>query len=273
MPTIGNLGTLYVRNKQGELEEVPVICGKDGEPGTPPHIGENGNWWIGEEDTGVLAVYDEFVDKANTAYKKSIKKISNSVGNSSTTGYKYSTTITLQDGTAYTNTFPVPYAISINKTTPSGNGFGEGNTVFWLDTSTSTLYVYCGMVAQTPAGYRHVWEPVYGHKHITTGEGAPKTASSSDTVVREDIKKDDLYIDTQTGHVYLCTSVAIANGDYAYADYKYTWKLVGGTGSSSGEGGTSFIPGDGLKLEDGVLSVDAHEITNEELQTIIDSLK
>jgi hypothetical protein len=27
----------------------------DGESGITPHIGENGNWWIGEEDTGVRA--------------------------------------------------------------------------------------------------------------------------------------------------------------------------------------------------------------------------
>ena len=29
--------------------------GKDGTDGTTPHIGTNGNWWIGDQDTGVLA--------------------------------------------------------------------------------------------------------------------------------------------------------------------------------------------------------------------------
>ena len=29
--------------------------GSKGSPGTTPHIGENGNWWIGETDTGVSA--------------------------------------------------------------------------------------------------------------------------------------------------------------------------------------------------------------------------
>ena len=35
--------------------------GKDGQPGLTPYIGENGNWWIGEEDTGVPVSlsYDE----------------------------------------------------------------------------------------------------------------------------------------------------------------------------------------------------------------------
>lgn len=31
-----------------------VIRGKDG---ITPHIGENGNWWIGEVDTGIPAIY------------------------------------------------------------------------------------------------------------------------------------------------------------------------------------------------------------------------
>ena len=31
------------------------IAGKNGDDGITPHIGENGNWWIGEEDTGVSA--------------------------------------------------------------------------------------------------------------------------------------------------------------------------------------------------------------------------
>ena len=29
--------------------------GPPGPPGPPPYIGENGNWWVGDEDTGVRA--------------------------------------------------------------------------------------------------------------------------------------------------------------------------------------------------------------------------
>lgn len=32
--------------------------GKDGEDGTTPHIGDNGNWWLGDTDTGVSATVD-----------------------------------------------------------------------------------------------------------------------------------------------------------------------------------------------------------------------
>ena len=38
-----------------------LICplkGTDGKDGITPHIGENGNWWIGETDTGVAAGVD-----------------------------------------------------------------------------------------------------------------------------------------------------------------------------------------------------------------------
>lgn len=32
-----------------------VAKGDPGDPGIPPHIGDNGNWWIGDTDTGVPA--------------------------------------------------------------------------------------------------------------------------------------------------------------------------------------------------------------------------
>ncbi len=31
------------------------VAGADGKDGLTPFIGENGNWWIGEKDTGVKA--------------------------------------------------------------------------------------------------------------------------------------------------------------------------------------------------------------------------
>jgi hypothetical protein len=43
--------------------------GKDGADGITPHIGANGNWWIGEEDTGVSAgVTDEQISGAVEEY-------------------------------------------------------------------------------------------------------------------------------------------------------------------------------------------------------------
>jgi hypothetical protein len=45
--------------------------GKDGADGITPHIGANGNWWIGEEDTGVSAgVTDEQISGAVEEYMK-----------------------------------------------------------------------------------------------------------------------------------------------------------------------------------------------------------
>jgi hypothetical protein len=52
MPVFGNLGTIFVRDKDGNLVPVPVIRGENG---ITPHIGENENWWIGETDTGIPA--------------------------------------------------------------------------------------------------------------------------------------------------------------------------------------------------------------------------
>lgn len=47
-----------ITDKDGTTSEVI----RDGEPGTTPHIGENGNWWIGDVDTGVQARGDAKID-------------------------------------------------------------------------------------------------------------------------------------------------------------------------------------------------------------------
>lgn len=53
-PYIGENGNWFI----GEEDTGVKAAGEDGEPGKPgitPHIGDNGNWWIGETDTGICA--------------------------------------------------------------------------------------------------------------------------------------------------------------------------------------------------------------------------
>lgn len=38
-----------------KVKRLSVSGSLKGEDGITPHIGENGNWWIGEEDTGISA--------------------------------------------------------------------------------------------------------------------------------------------------------------------------------------------------------------------------
>ncbi len=59
--TIDLVDTYTVTYTDGNSFSFTVTNGKDGEPGLTPHIGENGNWWIGDEDTNVPASlsYDE----------------------------------------------------------------------------------------------------------------------------------------------------------------------------------------------------------------------
>lgn len=40
------------------------IQGVKGEPGATPYIGDNGNWWVAETDTGVGAVAAEDIEAA-----------------------------------------------------------------------------------------------------------------------------------------------------------------------------------------------------------------
>jgi hypothetical protein len=44
-----------------EAKESGEFDGPKGDPGTTPHIGANGNWWIGTTDTGVKAQSDDYV--------------------------------------------------------------------------------------------------------------------------------------------------------------------------------------------------------------------
>lgn len=47
-PSIGQNGNWFV----GETDTGVPANGQPGKDGTTPHIGENGNWWIGDQDTG-----------------------------------------------------------------------------------------------------------------------------------------------------------------------------------------------------------------------------
>lgn len=51
---------LKVTSNSGTSEA--ELKGDKGDPGTTPHVGENGNWWIGTTDTGVLAEGKNGVD-------------------------------------------------------------------------------------------------------------------------------------------------------------------------------------------------------------------
>lgn len=49
-------GELVITYTDGKTVNLGKVVGADGKDGLTPFIGENGNWWIGEKDTGVKAV-------------------------------------------------------------------------------------------------------------------------------------------------------------------------------------------------------------------------
>ena len=51
IPTIGENGNWYLNGEDTGISS-------RGEAGEPPYIGENGNWWVGDSDSGVLAQGD-----------------------------------------------------------------------------------------------------------------------------------------------------------------------------------------------------------------------
>ncbi len=52
---INSDGELVITYSDGTTANLGVVVGEDGKDGLTPFIGENGNWWIGEKDTGVKA--------------------------------------------------------------------------------------------------------------------------------------------------------------------------------------------------------------------------
>ena len=51
-------GELVITYTDGKVVNLGKVVGADGKDGLTPFIGENGNWWIGEKDTGVKTVAD-----------------------------------------------------------------------------------------------------------------------------------------------------------------------------------------------------------------------
>jgi hypothetical protein len=65
----GELYAVTVTSTGATVSTTPLSSGGSGADGITPHIGANGNWWIGEEDTGVSAgVTDEQISGAVEEY-------------------------------------------------------------------------------------------------------------------------------------------------------------------------------------------------------------
>ena len=52
---INAAGELVITYTDGTASNLGVVVGADGKDGLTPFVGDNGNWWIGEKDTGVIA--------------------------------------------------------------------------------------------------------------------------------------------------------------------------------------------------------------------------
>lgn len=72
LQTMSNAGIVFEITGETEggrlwvVKEKCTLRGKDGTDGTTPHIGENGNWYVGNMDTGVKAASVYYVDISGT---------------------------------------------------------------------------------------------------------------------------------------------------------------------------------------------------------------
>lgn len=204
MPKFGNLGTIYVRDKNGNLVPVPVIQGQDG---ITPHIGENGNWFIGETDTGIPANNKKYPERVN------IYTIVNTHGTE-----EYTLALTLKDGSKMEVKLP---DMGITRDDVVYMGTGEpaeldsiGFKQFYVDKKTGRLYI------NISDKYPNDMLPVASS--VLIGETDPDNGTAA--------AKGELYINTASGAIFVCVS---AINTQAYV--KYTWKPAGGTGDGTEE--------------------------------------
>lgn len=214
MPTIGNLGTMFVRDENGKLVPVPCIQGKNG---ITPHIGENGNWWIGETDTGAMA--------DNKKYP-----VSASVYETIITGKpsEYTLEILLKDGEMIRAKLP---NMGLTPDDVVEIGVGEPSEFddinykqFYLDKNTGRLYINTSNM--------------YPNSYITIG--CVVLSGENDPTGGESAYINNLYINTTTGAIFLCVRME----SFMPSEPPHpVWQQIVGTGGDVGTDITLGITG------------------------------
>ena len=214
MPTIGNLGTMFVRGENKKLVPVPCIQGKNG---ITPHIGENGNWWIGDTDTGAMADNKKYPVSASV-YEKII------TGKPS----EYTLEILLKDGERIIAELPnmgltPDDVVEIGKGEPSE--FDDINyKQFYLDKNTGRLYINTSKM--------------YPNSYITIG--GVVLSGENDPTGGEDAYINNLYVNTTTGAIFLCVRME----SFMPSEPPHpVWQQIGGTGVDVGTDITLGITG------------------------------
>lgn len=207
-------------------------------------------------------VYDQIMDMVNSVAATGVSDISLALATSTTGEVRYRLRVVMRDGTSTFLDLPqTPNAIRVESGVPtsSDKGAGTNNPPFWYDKKTGYLWHYAGQNAMFPQDAD--WQQVRGRPQVASDEGAPTTRTVGE--------KDDLYVDSKTKYLYWCSGWEYSKTQPGSKIYNWVQLSIGSTSGGGGGGGVSFEPGDGLKLEGGVLSLDVHEITNAELQELI----
>lgn len=140
----------FSESDEGKLlfdgSEIEGGAGTQGENGITPHIGDNGNWYIGEEDTGVTATGKDGQDG------RSITSITTDKNNNVLVTFSDGITenigeLSVDSGVAiYSDYSTLPATISENAIVYCKNDYSDGSTIYSkgfyfadLDTSTYAL--------------------------------------------------------------------------------------------------------------------------------------
>ena len=214
MPTIGNLGTMFVRDENGKFVPVPCIQGKNG---ITPHIGDNGNWWIGDTDTGAMADNKKYPVSAAVYETIFTEKPS-----------EYTLEILLKDGERIRAKLP-NMGLTPDDVVEIGSGepseFDDINyKQFYLDKNTGLLYINTSKM--------------YPNSYITIG--GVVLSGENDPTGGEDAYINNLYINTTTGAIFLCVRME----SFMPSEPPHpVWQQIVGTGGDVGTDITLGITG------------------------------
>lgn len=150
-PFIGENGDWFI----GTTDTGVIAAGTDGTDGVTPHIGNNGNWFIGVVDTGVHAQGEQGIPGKDG--KDGVNGINGTNGTAATV--TVGTTTTLPAGSLATvNNTGTSTAAILNFGIPQGIPGGSGNVIFTYASFFGVLLNDADLPTTVPSGGKIPWK-------------------------------------------------------------------------------------------------------------------
>ena len=228
---------IRAKNQNGDWIEIPALAGHDGIDGSTPHIGENGNWFIGEVDTGNKAGLEvatrEILGGVRVGEGLNIDENGVLTGTPSSVINYIKEHQYFIDGTAPSLSdgwYVFRGGASFNGTDAGGeSGWITSNTLIYIRNTTTRIYLtimlpYRVHTNNNIAIYRYYdldggkWYPesatsAYTTTGLTTSTGLSKTNTTAFTPTSNYHPATKKYVDDAVANVFTVTSISQSDYD------------------------------------------------------------